>query len=151
MTEFKNLMDQYVKVSSQDDMERLVDVLDHLFHYLMENNSEVYNKFITKVKLSNKHIPWDRQQAEKAVKCMKNKDGTTGEHWNWEQTTDVLHKKGLEYTEATWYVALNMVYSDYMSQDMNLDSYIRLACDFLDDEDAPDHKMKVYWVAMNYA
>jgi hypothetical protein len=149
-TEFKQLMDQYAQESSKADMERLVDVIDHLFHYLMENNPEMYNKYITKVKMSNKSIPWDRPQAECAVSMMTNKDGTKGEHWTWDQTTDVLHKHSLDYSEACWYVTLNMIYSDYASSGFNLENYVNLACDFLDDTDAPDHKMKVYWVAMHY-
>lgn len=150
MSEFMSLMEEYAKVSDDSDMHHLTRVLDHLFCDLKEIHPEIYEKYITKVKLSNKHIPWDREQAECAVRKMKNKDGTEGEHWTYEQTTDVLEKKGYDHSPAEWYVALNMVYSDYYSQNFSTDIYVQMACDFLDDLDGAKNKMKKYWIAMHY-
>lgn len=150
MSEFMSLMEEYAKVSDESDMHHLTRVLDHLFCDLEEMHPEMYEKYMTKVKLSNKHIPWDRHQAEHAIKKMRNKDGTEGEHWTYEQTTEVLEKKGYDHPAAEWYVAMNMCYSDYFSPDFSTDVYIRLACDFLNDSDAPSNKMKRYWVAMHY-
>ena len=150
MSEFMSLMEEYAKVSDESDMRHLTRVLDHLFCDLKEMHPEMYEKYMTKVKLSNKHIPWDRDQAECAVKKMKNKDGTEGEHWTYEQTTDVLEKKGYDRSPAEWYVALNMVYSDYYTQSFSTDIYVQMACDFLDDLDGAKNKMKKYWIAMHY-
>lgn len=150
MSEFMGLMDEYAKVSDQSDMHHLTKVLDHLFCDLEEMHPEMYEKYITKVKLSNKHIPWDRDQAECAVRKMRNKDGTDGEHWTFEQTTEVMEKKGYDYSPAEWYYVLNMVYSDHYSQEYSIDIYAKLACDIIGDVDAPKNSTKRVYVAKHF-
>lgn len=111
---------------------------------------ELEKKFITEVKLSNKCIPWDKEQAEYAVKNMRNKDGTTGEHWSYAQTSDVMSKKGYDFNPAEWFYVLNMVYSDHYSQDFPVDTYVKLACDILTDVDAPKNATKKTYIAKHY-
>lgn len=142
MSEFKELMDEYGRKSDIDDMERLTDVIDKFTHKVKEVAPELEKKFITEVKLSNKCIPWDKEQAEYAVKNMRNKDGTTGEHWSYAQTSDVMSKKGYDFNPAEWFYVLNMVYSDHYSQDFPVDTYVKLACDILTDVDAPKNATK---------
>lgn len=43
-----------------------------------------------------------------------------------------------------------MIYSDYYKSGRSDDTYIELACDFIDDVDAPEDKVKRYWKAMKY-
>lgn len=147
MSEFKELMDEYGRKSDIDDMERLTDVIDKFTHKVKEVAPELEKKFITEVKLSNKCIPWDKDQAEYAVKNMRNKDGTTGEHWSYAQTSDVMSKKGYDFNPAEWFYVLNMVYSDHYSQDFPVDTYVKLACDILTDVDAPKNATKKTYIA----
>lgn len=150
MSEFKEFMDNYGRVSSVDDMERLSDVIDHLFCYLKDHHPDIYHKYITKVKLTNKHAPWDKEQAELAVSKMKNKDGSEGEHWNYDQTSEVLRKKGYDHDEAEWYYVLNMVYSDYYSPNFSTDIYVELACDIIDDIDVLGNATKRAYIAKHF-
>ena len=150
MSEFKEIMDEYAKVSDSDDMDNLAKVLDHFFDEVEEINPELAEKFITKTKLSNKHIPWDREQAECAVYKMKNKDGTTGEHWPYEKTKEVMEKRGYDFNPAEWYYVLNMEYSDHVSDRFDVEDYIQLAHDRISDIDAPKNATKKSYVAKHY-
>jgi hypothetical protein len=112
-----------------------------------------YSKTLTNKKRCTKiSIPNNRKKGlEKyAVSKLKNKDGSSGEHWNYETTTKVLDSKGYDFHACDWYYVLNMIYSDYYKSGRSDDTYIELAHDFLDDIDAPDDKAKKYYKAMHY-
>lgn len=60
---------------------------------------------------------FNEEHARKAVMKMENEDGTRGPHWSIEETTTLASQYGIsltgKYNRYDWYVALNMVYSDY--------------------------------------
>lgn len=41
-----------------------------------------------------------------------------------------------------------MIYSDFYKSGRTDETYIELACDFLNDKDAPDDKAKKYYLSM---
>ena len=60
------------------------------------------------------------------------------------------YKKMLEdLNPICFYVAMNMMYSDYYQPERKTDTYAILAKDFLEDEDAPKDKLKRYLKAMH--
>lgn len=81
---------------------------------------------------------------------MRNKDGTTGEHWSYAQTTDVMEKKGYDFNPAEWYYVLNMVYSDHYAPEMQIDAYVKYAHDIIEDIDAPKNATKRTYIAKHY-
>ena len=105
------------------------------------------DKFLMKVDLLvNPHFT--KETAKYVVSMMDNKDGSKGEHWNYETTTKVLETKGWDFNPCDWYYTLNMIYSDYYKSGRSDDVYVDLAKDFLDDIDGPDDKAKRYYLAM---
>lgn len=150
MTEFSAIVNEYYRDADPDDMERLTKIVDCLFADVKETDPDLYHKYIVKIKLANKCIPWDKDQAEYAVEKMKNKDGTTGEHWSYYETSKVLNSKGFNFNPADWYYVLNMTYSDKYKQGKTSEDYIDDAYMFLDDIDAPKDKAKRYYLAMGY-
>lgn len=150
MTEFSAIVNEYYRDAEPDDMERLTKIVDCLFADVKETDPELYHKYIVKIKLANKCIPWDKDQAEYAVEKMKNKDGTTGEHWSYDKTTDVLKNNDLDFNPAAWYYVLNMVYSDHYSESFDTSVYVKLAADILNDVDAPKNVTKKTFVAKHY-
>lgn len=65
-----------------------------------------------------KHGPhFDDEHARKAVSKMENEDGSKGQHWSLEETSALANQYGIRFDDKfnkyDWYVALNMVYSDY--------------------------------------
>lgn len=94
--------------------------------------------------------PITEQKAISYVRGMENKDGSHGEHWSLPQVKELYRSKGFlkEYALLDFYVAVNMVWSDYYRQEWTDEEYIRLACDFLGDKDAPKNKMSRYMSVM---
>lgn len=67
---------------------------------------------------------FNEEHARKAVMKMENEDGTRGPHWSIEETTTLASQYGIsltgKYNRYDWYVALNMVYSDYYKVLLNI-------------------------------
>lgn len=149
MTSFKEIVFKHGRDGNTEVMEELTEMVDDFVEEVKEHHHEKAMHFLTEVDLLlNPHFT--KETAKYAVSKMKNKDGSTGEHWSKETTDKVLESKGYHFNHCDWYVALNMMYSDYYKSGRSDDTYIELAYDFLDDEDAPEHKMKKYYHAMHY-
>lgn len=149
MTTFKELIDKYVDDSSEEEMRMLTCKMDKFVEEVRELHPEMVDKFLMKVDLVL-NPGFSKDTAKWAVSKMKNKDGTTGEHWNYETTTKVLDAKGYSFKPCDWYYVLNMIYSDYYKSGRSDDTYIDLAHDFLHDADASENKAKKYFKAMYF-
>lgn len=64
---------------------------------------------------------FNEEHARKAVSKMENEDGTRGPHWSVEETTALASQYGINlgsrFNRYDWFVALNMVYSDYQRKE----------------------------------
>lgn len=99
---------------------------------------------------------FDERHAQKAVSKMKNEDGTVGPHWSMEETTALANQYGVKFTggynRCDWFVALNMVYSDYYKVIMNIANsvnpkhFVEFAKAWLEDKDIDEGKMWYYYV-----
>lgn len=92
---------------------------------------------------------FDEHLAKKAVSMMKNVDGTEGEHWDHEQTTNVARNNGIKfdtYNSWDWYYVMNMLYSD-MCKIFGKDAgaYTKAAEAWLEDEDVAEGKAFRYY------
>lgn len=90
---------------------------------------------------------FDEHLAKQAVARMKNVDGSSGEHWTYEQTSQLADQQGITQ-KADWYYVMNMLYSDYSEiygSDINM--YIRVAKAYMRDPDAPESKVFDLWLA----
>ncbi len=94
--------------------------------------------------------PMDRETVRKWVGKMRNADGSTGGHWNYDQTSQILRQRGYQHGPDEWYAILNAMYSDYCTTARqfgvdNVDFYASMAHDWLDDDDAKDGKAERYY------
>lgn len=88
---------------------------------------------------------FNEEYARKAVMKMENEDGTRGPHWSLEETTTLASQYGIalgsKFNRYDWFVALNMVYSDYYRVIMNITGsnntkhYVEFAKAWLNDKD----------------
>ena len=76
------------------------------------------------------------------VSQMKNKDGTHGEHWTMEQTSQFAE----HHNPADWYAVMNMVYSDYYNPRFSINDYVELAKDWITDPDVGPGKTLRYYL-----
>ena len=91
-----------------------------------------------------------REEASEWVQHMEHEDGTKGEHWTCEQTTQVMRNKGYEFEPAEWYAVMNAMHADYFKVAKmfgvdNIDFYAAMAKAWLCDEDAVEDKARKYW------
>lgn len=95
---------------------------------------------------------FNEECALKAVSKMENEDGSRGEHWSLEETTSIANQyginlKGEKYNKYDWYVALNMIRSDYyravvtMTSSDHIKYFVELAKAWLNDKDIEEGKM----------
>ena len=149
--DYKRILREYVDSDSTADMEMLACLTDDFVHKVEEAHPDLVETFLRKLKVYI-HPLRDRKCAEYVVSMFKNKDGSTGAHWDYDTTTKVLEAKGYDYEPCAWYWALNMIYSDYYTKEFSDSVYIELAKDFLDDPDSPTglEKSERYIKAMMY-
>lgn len=104
-----------------------------------------------------KHGPhFNEEHARKAVSKMENEDGSRGQHWSLEETTSLANQYGVrldeEFNKYDWYVALNMIYSDYYKVIVNMTGsnsskyFVDFAKAWLCDKDIDEGKMWYYYV-----
>lgn len=91
---------------------------------------------------------FDADIAIKAVANMENVDGTTGQHWTFEEVEKEAKKRNIDHP-ADLYYAINMLYSD-LSNVLGKDpeKYIVVAkALYWDDPDMPEGKLFKQYVA----
>lgn len=99
---------------------------------------------------------FNEELALRAVSKMENEDGTRGAHWSIEETTTVANQynvnlKSAKYNKYDWFVALNMIYSDYfravvnMTSSDHIKSFVELTKAWLNDKDITEGKMWYYY------
>ena len=136
----KRLVKTIIEKGNKEDMQ----VLEDVFFDLIDNihDEDDYKHIERKlIKLVYKDH-FSEEKAKEIVSKFENKDGTSGEHWDYE-TTSSLAKS---YNKADWYIVLNMMWSDFYNKRFETDDYISLACDWLDDKDATHEKLLDYFV-----
>lgn len=88
--------------------------------------------------------------AKSWTSSMENANGTRGAYWPMEKTEEVRRQRGIAADPLEWWVAMNMVYSDYCVVAEKLGTstaefYAGMAKAFLDDKDAQPHKLARYY------
>lgn len=94
--------------------------------------------------------PMSREKAQKWTRHMKNADGSSGEHWTYEQTEQVRKREAAEGDPAEFYATMNMLWSDYgeVARKFGVDKpefWAELSEAFLVDEDAAPEKLERYY------
>lgn len=95
----------------------------------------------------------DKQTADDWVNAMVTVDGYKGKRWGMEQAKQVMMQHGIDCDPLEFYVAMNMMYSDYgkIAEEMgmdNVDFYAKMAQAFLKDPDAVKDKLMAYYSAI---
>lgn len=91
-----------------------------------------------------------REMADEWMHGLENEDGSRGAHWSYDQTSNLLSQKKYDCDPIEFYVAMNMLYSDYfkVAKKFNVNNtefYADLAEAFLCDKDAADDKLIRYY------
>lgn len=145
---YKELIKKYIDVADDNAMEMLTHETDCFVEEIREGHPELVEDFLLKVDMAlNPGFSMDT--VKHVVSGFKNKDGTSGEHWDYETTTKVLKEKGYSFKPCNWYFALNKVYSVFYKTGRSDDTYIELAHDYLADKNSSEDLVKKCWMATN--
>ena len=142
-----------MKHASDEQNDRALEVFDDMMMAVKKafpNEYRKYSQMFDEVYHEEHEGHLTKEEALEYVAHMKNKDGSVGPHWSLDQVKGYMENHS-EYDDLyllDFYVAINMMYSDYYTPARSVETYARLAKDFIDDKDAPSDKVKRYMEAM---
>ena len=125
-----------------EKMNELGDMLVELVEELEESNPEEYKEYKEELYELAYGKKIDKDIALEWVNDMK----PIGEHWNMDQTKGAKESLGYNVGDIDFYVVANMMYNDYNDiVTENEELALKLANDWLHDEDAKEDKLYCYW------
>lgn len=141
----------YMTTATEEQNDQAIEVLSEIMNELQKKYPDYYRKYDKRLEQIYRHGSMSEEDAKKYVSAMKNKDGSVGEHWSLAQVQSYMgsHPEYLDISPVCFYVAMNMMYSDYYKPTRSVDTYAALAKDFLEDKDAPADKLERYIKAMH--
>lgn len=138
----KEYIDIIVETKDKAKMEELGEVMEDVMYSLKETHYEEYEKYREELyemaygKVINKDMAYAWVSSMKPV----------GEYWTMEQTNSALQSLGYSVNNVDFYVVANMMYNDYNNVvKENEELALKLAYDWLKDEDAKEDKLYCYW------
>ena len=128
-----------------EDMEKLSDILEDTIEILEEYYPEKYKKYEMKLYEMAYGCVLTKDMAEEIVKKMK----PYGEKWSIEETAQMQRSYDMNMRDIDFYVVINSAYNDYndLFRD-DTDKYIRFTYDFINDEDAKQDKVYLYYTTI---
>ena len=152
MITYKKLIQKaYYKDMGEDAMWKMTDDTDKFIESMRILHPAEVDKFLMNMENDLCYPPLTESQAKEYVEHMDNKDGSKGGHWSLEQTTEYMkgHEEYKNLNALDFYVAMNMMYSDYYKASYSTENYANMAKDFITDKDAPSNKVVRYFKAMH--
>lgn len=152
MITYKKLVQKaYYRDLGEEFMWKMADDTDAFVESMRILHPAEVDKFLHDMESAICYPPLTEESAKKYVSEMTNKDGTKGEHWTLDQTKQYMasHSEYSNLNPLGFYVAINMMYSDYFKPSYSTDNYASLAFDFINDKDAPKDKVVRYLKAMH--
>ena len=121
---------------------KVIDIIDMLMCNAKETDYKLYSFVEGEMYEMVYGKKLNEEMAHEWVKNMK----PAGLHWTMEQTTNAMKSLGYNCDALDFFVVANMMYNDYFNivkddEEMAL----RLAYDWLKDEDAKENKLYNYW------
>lgn len=128
------------------DMNTLSDILEELMKVVKDYDTECYKKYEMELYKMAYGNTLSKELAEKIVDKMK----PYGEKWTMNETMDIQERYGLDRIKSSdFYTILNSAYNDFNNLfDDDIDMYVRYAEDFINDEDAVEGKVFLYFTTI---
>lgn len=144
--DIEEIIEKIIDNGKIEDMQELSDMLEDTMEIIKDFDSDCYKEFEMKLyKMAYGNII-SKEMADKIVTKMK----PFGKRWTLEQTKQIQEQRGINnISPINFYVVLNSAYNDY--HDIfgeNLEDYIRFTLDFIQDEDARNGKVFLYFTTI---
>lgn len=133
----------YLKdIDLYEKKEKIEDIIDMLMCNAKNTDNHLYKHIEGEMYEMAYGKKINSEMASNWVKNMK----PYGEHWSMEETTGAMNSMGFNLEKVEFYVVANMMYNDYFNLVKDNDELtLKLAEDWLEDEDSKDCKLYEYW------
>lgn len=146
MSEVKEYIRKIVDEGSQNEMEELSMILDEAVCVIKDYDEDLYKDYLMRMYRMAYGNVLSRSMAEDIVKSMK----PYGMRWSLDETKRVQEDYGLSsIRDVDFFVVINSAYNDY--RDLfgdNLENYVRFTRNFINDEDAKEGKVFLYFTTI---
>jgi hypothetical protein len=140
--EIEEYINKIIDNNKKEDMEKLSDMLEDILCKIKEYDYDKYKCY--KMKLYELAVgkKLNEDMAMNWVKSMT----PVGLYWTIDETTNAMHQMGYNCNEIDFFISANMMMNDYrdITKD-NEELALKMAYDFLNDEDAVENKLYEYW------
>lgn len=125
-----------------EDMHELSEILEDTLEILEQYYPDKYKKYEMKLY----EMAYGCILTEKMAKEIVSKMRPYGEKWNINETSNIQRDYGLNFREPDFYIVMNDMYNN--NNDLygdNVEKYVRLTNNFINDEDANPDKVFLYY------
>lgn len=129
-----------------EDMKEIFDMLEDTMEIVKMYDDKCYKEMEMKLyKMAFGNV-LNRQMAEEIVHKMK----PSGMKWSLEETRNLQNQYGISnINDVDFFIVMNSAYNDY--RDIfgdNIEQYLKFTIDFIEDEDAKDDKIFLYFTTI---
>lgn len=140
----REITDKIYAMDNREKMEEANELYYKAAKILMEIKKSSYDELVEEAEKI--YYCMDEDEARSIVRSMKPK----GERWSMDEIENYLNGKGIYDHVKEYYLAMNMVYNDYCTTAEkygtdSADFYFDMANNFINDVDAPPHKLYKYF------
>lgn len=144
--EIEDYIEKIVNNGKIEDMKELSDILEDTMEIINKYDEQCYKEMEMKLyKMAYGNV-LSRKMAEEIVHKMK----PTGMRWSFEETRDLQRQYGVDNINSVdFFIVMNSAFNDYrdLFQD-NVEDYMKFTIDFIEDEDAKQDKVFLYYTTI---
>lgn len=128
-----------------EDMHELSDILEDVLEELQNYDEDYYKKCEMDLYEMAYGCILNEDMAKEIVSKMK----PYGEKWSISQTSQIQQDYGLNFRNNDFYVVMNSAYNDFKDLfNDDIEMYVRYTNDFINDEDAINDKVYIYYTTI---
>lgn len=144
--EIEDYVEKIVENNRVEDMEKLSEILEDTMEELCKYDEERYNKYkIELYKMAYGNV-LNREMAEEIVHKMR----PYQMRWSLEETENIQEQYGVSNIRPVdFFIVINSAYNDFKNMfNENLEMYVNYTVDFINDEDAKEDKVFLYYTTI---
>lgn len=144
--EIEDYIEKIVNNGRVEDMKELSDMLEDTMEIINKYDEQCYKEMEMKLyKMAYGNV-LSRKMAEKIVHKMR----PSGMRWTLDETRNLQRQYGVDnINDVDFFIVMNSAYNDYrdLFQD-NVEDYMKFTIDFIEDEDAKQDKVFLYYTTI---
>lgn len=144
--EIEDYIEKIVDNGRVEDMKELSDMLEDTMEIINKYDEQCYKEMEMKLyKMAYGNV-LSRKMAEEIVHKMR----PSGMRWTFEETKDLQRQYGVDNINfVDFFIVMNSAFNDYrdLFQD-NVEDYMKFTIDFIEDEDAKQDKVFLYYTTI---